>query len=63
MPGKQKVAKCMVVGDPTLSNAGAEHADIMVECFPGIKNGTATQSERKDGSWYSRICYYSRWYK
>jgi hypothetical protein len=51
VPGKQKVAKCVAVGDPTLRNVGAEHADVMVECFPGIKNGTATQSERKDGSW------------
>jgi len=34
---KQKVAKCVVVGDPMLRNDGAEHADIMVESFLGIK--------------------------
>ena len=34
---KQKVAKCMVVGDSILRNGGAEHADMIVECFPGIK--------------------------
>jgi hypothetical protein len=27
----------MVVGDSLLRNVGAEHADMMVECFPGIK--------------------------
>ena len=32
----QKAEKCVVVGDSTLRNAGAEHAD-MTECFPGIK--------------------------
>jgi hypothetical protein len=29
--------KCVVVGDSVLRNVGAEHADMMVECFPGIK--------------------------
>ena len=27
----------MVVSDSMLSNVEAEHADMMVECFPGIK--------------------------
>jgi hypothetical protein len=27
----------MVVGDSVLRNVGAEHADMMVECFPGIE--------------------------
>ena len=27
----------MVVSDLILRNGGAEHADMMVECFPGIK--------------------------
>ena len=27
----------MVVGDSILRNVGAEHADMKVECFPGIK--------------------------
>jgi hypothetical protein len=27
----------MAVGDSTLRNFGAEHADMMVEWFPGIK--------------------------
>ena len=34
---KQKVAKCVVVGDPMLCNDRAEHADRMVESFQGIK--------------------------
>ena len=34
---KQKVIKGMVVSDSVLRNAGAEHADMIVECFPGIK--------------------------
>jgi len=37
MPTKQKVTKCMVVGDSIMRNVGAEHADIKVECFTGIK--------------------------
>jgi len=36
MPTKQKVTKCMVVSDSVLHNIGAEHAGVMVECFPGI---------------------------
>ena len=31
------VTKCMVVGDSILRNHGAEHAEMNVECFPGIK--------------------------
>jgi len=34
---KAKVANCMVVSDSLLRIVGAEHADILVECFPGIK--------------------------
>jgi hypothetical protein len=34
---KQKVAKWMVVVDLILCNFEAEHRDIMVECFQGIK--------------------------
>ena len=37
MHGKQNVAKCMVVGGSMLHKDGAEHADMMVECFPGVK--------------------------
>ena len=37
MPTKQKFTKCVVVGDSTSRYVGAEHADMMVECFPGIK--------------------------
>ena len=37
MPTKQKVTKCVVVGDSILCSVGAEHADMAVECFPGIK--------------------------
>jgi len=34
---KQKIAKCVVVGDLMLRNDRAEHADRMVESFQGIK--------------------------
>jgi len=34
---KQKVTTCVVVGDSKLRTVGAEHADMMMECFPGIK--------------------------
>jgi len=37
MPTKQNVTKCMVVGDSIVRNVGAEHADMKVEYFPGIK--------------------------
>ena len=37
VPAKQKTAKCMVVGDTIVRSVGAEHADVMVECFLGIK--------------------------
>jgi hypothetical protein len=37
VPAKQKVVKCMVVGDLVLRNGRAEQADTKVECFPGIK--------------------------
>jgi len=36
-PTKQKVTKCIVVGDSILRNIGAEHAEMKVECFLGIK--------------------------
>jgi len=35
-PTNQKV-KCMVVGDSLVRNVGTDHADMKVECFPGIK--------------------------
>jgi hypothetical protein len=34
---KQKTAKCMLVGYLILRSVGAEHTDMMVECFQGIK--------------------------
>jgi len=37
MSTKQKITMCMVVGYSLLRNVGAEHADMKVECFPGIK--------------------------
>jgi len=37
VPAKQKVTTCMVVGDSMLRNVGAEHEDMIVECFPWIK--------------------------
>jgi len=37
MPTKQRSMKCIVVGDSIVRNVGAEHVDIKVECFPGIK--------------------------
>jgi hypothetical protein len=42
----------MVVGDSVLRNAGAEHAGIMVECFPGIETeqlGRVTENSDLDG--------------
>jgi len=47
---KQKVAKCMVVGDLKLRNVRAEHTDMMVECFQGIKSRAATQGDKKGAS-------------
>ena len=32
---KQKVTKCLVVGDSVVRNVGAERADMNVERFPG----------------------------
>ena len=49
MPKKQEVTKCVVVGDSLLRNVGAEHADMKMECFPGIKT-EQLQSDRKEGS-------------
>jgi hypothetical protein len=37
MPTKQKVEKCVVFGNSIVCNVGADHADMEVECFPGIK--------------------------
>ena len=37
MPTEQKVTRCVVVGDSILRNIGAGHADMTVQCFPGIK--------------------------
>ena len=37
MTAKQKTANCMAVGNSIVRSVGAEHADVMVECFPGIK--------------------------
>jgi hypothetical protein len=37
MPTEQNVTTCMAVGDSIVRNVGAEHADMKVECFPGIK--------------------------
>jgi hypothetical protein len=34
---KQKVTKCMAVGDRMLCSFGAEYSDMSVECFQGIK--------------------------
>jgi hypothetical protein len=36
VPAKQKLANCMVVGDSFLRNVEAEHADMKVQCFPGL---------------------------
>jgi len=37
MTTKQKVTKYLVVGDSIVRNVGAEHTDMKVECFSGIK--------------------------
>jgi hypothetical protein len=49
MPTKHEVTKCVVVGDSILRNVGAEHADMMLECFPRIKT-EQLQSDRTEGS-------------
>jgi hypothetical protein len=57
----QKV-KCMVVGDSIVRNVGSEHADMKVECFPGIK----AQQLQSDGKERPRLCRnanYTRGYK
>ena len=36
VPAKQKFTNCVLVGDSVQRNVGAEHADMMVECFLGI---------------------------
>jgi len=49
MPTKEKVVKCMVVGDSLVRNVGADHADMKVECFPGIKTEQLQRvMERRD---------------
>jgi hypothetical protein len=37
MPTKQKFTKCIVIGDSIVRKIGAEHVDMKVDCFPGIK--------------------------
>ena len=37
MSAKRKLTNSMVVGDSTLRNIEPEHANMKVECFPGIK--------------------------
>ena len=37
MPTVQNVTKCMVIGDSLLRNVGAEHSNMKMERFPGIK--------------------------
>jgi hypothetical protein len=34
---KETVTKCRKVGDSIVLNVGTEYADMVVECFPGIK--------------------------
>jgi lysophospholipase L1-like esterase len=49
VPAKQKVEKCMVVGDSLLGNVGAEHVDMNVEGFPGIDTEQLHRvTERRD---------------
>jgi hypothetical protein len=36
-PAKEKSAKCMVVGDSVVRGVGAEHTDMSVKCFLGIR--------------------------
>ena len=43
MPTKEKITKCMVVGDSIVRNVGADHADMKVECFPGINPNSYTE--------------------
>lgn len=49
VPAKQETAKCVVIGDSVLRNVGAEHADMKVECFPGINTEQLNRvMERRD---------------
>jgi len=36
MPATQGFTKCVVVGATLLHNVWTEHADMMVECIPGL---------------------------
>jgi hypothetical protein len=63
MTTREKEVKCMVVGDSLVRNVGAEHEGMKVECLPGIKNGTATQSYGKEGASWCRNTDYTRGYK
>ena len=37
MPKKQKAEKCVVIGDLLVRNVRVDHAEMKVDCFPGIK--------------------------
>ena len=49
MPTKQKVTMCMVVANSIALYVRADHADMKVERFPGIKT-EQLQSDLKEGS-------------
>jgi hypothetical protein len=43
VPVKQKSAKCMVVGDSVVCGVGAEHTDMIVECFRVLEPNSYTK--------------------
>jgi hypothetical protein len=58
---KQKVVTCKMLSDSVLRNVGTEHADMVVDCFPGIKTEQLHRVKEED-SRYSRNYYYSGGY-
>ncbi|PNF31036.1 hypothetical protein B7P43_G17867 [Cryptotermes secundus] len=58
----QKDTKCLVMGNSILRNVGAEHPDLMVECFQGIR-AEQLHSDRKEGARKSRNSYNPRRHK
>ena len=48
---KYKAAKCMVVGDSTVRNVGADLAEIMVKGFPRIKTDQLHKMMGKKLTW------------
>jgi hypothetical protein len=48
VPAKKTSAKCLVIGDSMVRGGAAEHTDMKVECFPGIRTELHKVIERRD---------------